>query len=110
MAKIIMSPKAKQDLTEIGDYISLRLHNKAAAYNVIQHIRESVFSLRQFPEMGTPIMPVTNQSYRYLISGNYMILYHLFSGSVHIDRILYGRRDYVSILFGDELTDESDQL
>ena len=27
---------------------------------------------------------------------------------VMVDRILYGRRDYLSILFGEELTEESE--
>ena len=35
-----------------------------------------------------------------------MIFCHLSGESACIDRILYGRRDYLSILFGNELTEE----
>ena len=42
-------------------------------------------------------------SYRYLICGNYMVFYRFRDRTVFIDRILYGGRDYLSILFGDEL-------
>ena len=35
-----------------------------------------------------------------------MIFCHLSGESACIDRILYGRWDYLSILFGDELTEE----
>lgn len=32
----------------------------------------------------------------------------LAENAVHIDRILYGRRDYLSVLFGEEFSDEMD--
>ena len=37
-----------------------------------------------------------------------MIFYHISGNTVHIDRILYGRRDYLSILLGAELTEKSE--
>ena len=33
MADIVFSPEAKRDLTETGDYIAFKLHNKSAARN-----------------------------------------------------------------------------
>ena len=33
---------------------------------------------------------------------------HISGETVWIDRILYGRRDYLAILFGNELTDENE--
>ena len=39
-------------------------------------------------------------------AGDYMVFYHISTETVWIDRILYGRRDYLAILFGNELTDE----
>ena len=39
-------------------------------------------------------------------AGDYMVFYHISGETVWIDRILYGRRDYLAILFGNELTDE----
>ena len=37
-----------------------------------------------------------------------MAFYHVYNEEVMVDRILYGRRDYLSILFGGELTEESE--
>ena len=37
-----------------------------------------------------------------------MVFYHIHIEEVMVDRILYGRRDYLSILFGEELTEESE--
>ena len=108
-AKIIMSPTAKQDLTKIGDYIAFQLHNKSAARNTIRRIEKAVMALRHFPKMGTLLsFDSTNSKYRYLVCGNYMVFYHLPENNIYIDRILYGRRDYLAILFGNEFNEESD--
>lgn len=107
MTKVVISPAARKDLQEIGDYIALKLHNKAAARNLIGRIHRAVTALKQFPESGAPLrFPAIQMQYRYLICGNYMIFYHLSDESACVDRILYGRRDYLSILFSDELSEE----
>ena len=43
-----------------------------------------------------------NVGYRYLVCGSYMVFYHISDSSVQIDRVLYGRRNYVSLLFDGE--------
>ena len=107
MSKILLSPEARKDLAEIGDYIASQLRNKAAAKSLIKRIRIEVLSLEQFPESGTPVcFSGPSFVYRYLICGNYMIFYHLAGDTVLIDRILYGRRDYLSVLFGNEFTED----
>lgn len=107
MTKVVFSPEARKDLLEIGDYVAFKLHNKAAARNLIGKIQTTVLTLQRFPESGTPLDYVgPNILYRYLICGNYMIFYHLSDDRACVDRILYGRRDYLSILFGDELREE----
>ena len=108
MAKIMISPLARADMREIGDYISGELRNPDAALRMIQRFRETIKPLSQFPEMGSPLLAAGKQSvpYRYLICGSYMIFYHVASDTVLIDRVLYGRRDYMALLFGDQLEEE----
>ena len=66
-------------------------------------------TLEQFPEAGTSVLiPGSPAAYRYLVCGSYMVFYHIHIEEVMVDRILYGRRDYLSILFGEELTEESE--
>lgn len=66
-------------------------------------------SLRHFPESGTPLhFSEPNFVYRYLVCGSYMIFCHISEGAVSIDRILYGRRDYLAILFGDQLPEDDE--
>jgi len=107
MARIVFSTEARQDLADTGDYIAFTLRNKSAARSLLERIKKDVMSLAQFPESGTPLsFSEPKYVYRYLICGNYMIFYHFSENTVHIDRILYGRRDYLSILFREELTEE----
>ena len=108
MAKIMISPLARADMREIADYIANELRNPEAARRLIQRFREAVSRLGSFPEMGSPLLAVGKQRvpYRYLVCGSYMIFYHLAAEGVLVDRVLYGRRDYMALLFGDQLEEE----
>lgn len=107
MAKLVFTPLARQDLVETGDYIANQLRNRTAARKLIRNIHAAVRVLEDFPCSGTPLdAPGVHILYRYLICGHYMIFYHISGETVWIDRILYGRRDYLSILFGNEFPEE----
>ena len=108
MAELFVSPQARADMEEISDYISRELCNPEAALNMIRRFRAAISPLRDLPEMGAPLLSAGKQRtlYRYLVCGSYLIFYHTDESFVHIDRVLYGRRDYLSLLFADELTEE----
>ena len=108
MHDLVISSLAKADMREIGDYIADELKNSIAAERTIQRFRNAILPLRKYPEMGSPLLTARSQDilYRYLVCGSYLIFYHLDSELVHIDRVLYGRRDYLALLFGDQLTEE----
>jgi plasmid stabilization system protein ParE len=57
MAKLIVSPMARADMREIGDYISQKLRNPDAALRMIRRFREAMSPLREFPESGAPLWP-----------------------------------------------------
>ena len=109
MAKVIFSLLARDDMTEIGDYINRELQNPTAARNQIRRFRETILPLCDFPEMGTPLPAPGRQDpvYRYLVCGNYLLFYHLSETSVLVDRVLYGRRDYTALLFGNQFPEET---
>ena len=59
--------------------------------------------------IGAPlssIVPVESE-YRFLAYGKYLTFYRVVAQDVYIDRILYGRRNYLAVLFGDALDSES---
>lgn len=47
--------------------------------------------------------------FRYCISGSYLIFYRVDSQYISVYRVLYERRDYVRILFGDIPEDETEE-
>ncbi|MDO4990665.1 MAG: type II toxin-antitoxin system RelE/ParE family toxin [Eubacteriales bacterium] len=108
MANLVISPLARADMREIGDYISRELRNPDAALRMIRRFKDAMRPLREFPEMGSPLLAAGKQSipYRYLVCGSYLIFYHVAADAVQIDRVLYGRRDYMALLFGDKLEED----
>ena len=108
MVEVTISTLALADLREIADYIAFRLQNTSAALSIIRRLRTSILSLGSYPEMGSPLLVSAKPDcpYRYLVCGSYMVFYHIADDAVRIDRVLYGRRDYLSILFSDQLHEE----
>ena len=107
--KIHYSPESRRDLDDIWDYIVLELQNRSAVERVIDHIMNAVDPLKNFAEMGTPLSSIADvgTDYRFLVSGNYMVFYRVQDSDVYIDRVLYGRSDYMSSLFKDSLREET---
>lgn len=108
MINAVLSPLAKSDMQEIGDYISQSLHNPSAVRQLILRFREVITSLQRSPEMGTPLLSeqADHIPYRNVICGNYMVFYHFSLETVYVDRVLYGRRDYMALLFGNLISEE----
>ena len=107
MIKFYISPQAKSDIEEIKEYITIELDNPIAALNVVSKIMKSMKQLIEFPDMGALLSSVIEipTNYRFLVSGNYLVFYRHERDSLYVVRVLYGRRDYISILFG-ELPEE----
>ena len=107
VARIVYSDIALKDLEEIGDYISEILMNPKAALNTVNKIQDAVDKLADFPLIGSPLSSIVKAEtdYRFLVCGNYLVFYRPQLNSVCIDRILYGRRNYMVILFGETSED-----
>ena len=107
--KIHYSPESRRDLDDIWDYNVSELQNRSAAERVINRIIDAVDPLKNFAEMGTPLSSIADigTDYRFLVSGNYMVFYRVQGNDVYIDRVLYGRSDYMSVLFKDLLREET---
>ena len=105
--KILVTPAALQDLKDIKKYISTDLSNPDAAVNVVRKIISSYMKLADMPFMGTMLQQSLHLDipFRYIISGNYLIFYKV-TENIEIHRIIYGRRDYIRILFPDIIPPE----
>ena len=107
MNKLNISPEASNDLKEIKQYISEELENETAADNTVRKIIERIRQLEEHALIGAPLDSVVDvkSDYRYLVCGSYLVFYRAYKTDVYIDRVLYGRRDYMPVLFG-QLKDE----
>ena len=105
MAKIRLSPTALLDLQQIKEYIEKTLSNPIAANNTIKRIIKDYSLLEQSPFMGVSLSTKVSfpTDYRFLISGKYIIFYKIDEEFVSIYRILYGKRDYLKVIFKDKI-------
>ena len=108
MISVALSPEAEKDLLQIKDYITDELENPAAANRILSEITKRIGKLADFPELGRMIEAIVplESEHRVLVCGNYLAFYLLEENMVLVDRILYGKRDFVRILF-DELPREN---
>lgn len=107
MAEIPFSPEAISDLQQTKVYIAEELCNEQAAINAIAGIMDRIRELAAFPEIGASLSSVIDfeTDYRFLICGNYTAFYRFENQNVYIVRVLYGRRDFMRILFGESNED-----
>ncbi len=102
MTQIVFSPDAISDLQSTKKYIAEDLQNEQAALNTISKIVKSIRMLEIFPESGPSLTAIVdfNTDYRYLSCGNYTVFYRYTDNKICIVRILYGRRNFMQVLFG----------
>lgn len=107
--KIHYSKESRRDLDEIWDHIAAELQNPIAAERMVNRIMDAVEQLADFAESGAPLASVADieSDYRFLVTGNYLTFYRVYENEVFVDRVLYGRRDYLRILFGDIINEDT---
>jgi addiction module RelE/StbE family toxin len=108
MASLKISPKAQKDMLEIKEYISEELGNQKAATDVLFEITKRIRTLIEFPLLGASLSSIIDieTGYRFLVCGQYTAFYRYENDIVYLDRVLYGRREFMKILFGDEKEEE----
>ena len=109
--KIHYAAESRRDLDEIWDYIAYNLQNVSAAERIVNRIMNDVNHLENHAEMGALLSSIVNveSDYRFLVTGNYLTFYRVSGNDVYVDRILYARRDYLRVLFGDTQEEEASE-
>ncbi|MCL2655781.1 MAG: type II toxin-antitoxin system RelE/ParE family toxin [Coriobacteriia bacterium] len=102
MAKVQVSPRAQDDLVATKTYIEHDLCSPRAALTVIAQITKRLRELRKFPDLGASLDSFIDihTDYRFLVCDSYTVFYRHVGEEVFVDRILYGKRDFMKILFG----------
>ena len=97
---LFYSPQAQLDLDEIYDYFANELNDPRKGQGIVGDILSAVERIPgralRYPVVGP--LPFTTDEYRFLAVGSYLVLYRAVSESVYVDRILYKRRDFASLL------------
>ena len=103
MNNLHLSDEAQRDLAGIKAYISVELGNPAAALSIVRSITKDIRSLKSYAMLGAELSSISAvpSDYRFLVTGNYLTFYRVLGTDVYVDRVLYGRRDYLRDLFGD---------
>ncbi len=96
---------ALQDLQQIKAYIANELCNSDAAAHILKEILDACQRLKGMPLIGKKLSAAIEieSDFRYCICANYLIFYKADSEYVSVYRVLYGKRDYVRILFGEQM-------
>lgn len=99
-----VSYEAINDIAEIKRYIREECCNPAAANRIANKITNKYKLLKTSPYIGAAFNAVADieSDYRYLVCGSYIIFYRILSDHVEVVRIIYGRRDYAKIIFGND--------
>lgn len=108
MNNINFSPAAQNDLIEIMKYIEEEFQDISAAHKTIAKIIKKISILKTHGKAGAPLAAVTHFEghYRFLVCGNYLCFYRNDGNEVYVDRIIYHRRNYMQVLFGDRLEED----
>ena len=102
--EVSMASPAERDLIKISDYIAIELGEPAVARKLVARIKKAVLSLDEMPyrhaEIDSELIGVAG--IRHLIEANYIVFYHIREDkkSVRVLRVLYGKRNWQTILWG----------
>jgi plasmid stabilization system protein ParE len=93
--KLSILPLFEDDLNEIVDYITLRLHNKIAAENLVDEVEKAIHERLACAEAFEPYPSTKNRLHPYyrIQVKNFTIFYVVIGDTMEVRRILYSRRD-----------------
>lgn len=94
---VVFSQEAFDDLDRIAAVIAE--DNPKRAVSFIRELRQRCEGLSDMPRRFQLVPRYEHTGVRRRIVGNYLVFYHVGEASVEILHILYGARDYESVLF-----------
>jgi toxin ParE1/3/4 len=95
--KIMWRPATARQLDCIADYISI--FSPAAARKIVKSIRNSVKQLEKNPFIGQreELLIKLKMDYRYIVDGNYKVIYRFDKNTVYVIAIFDTRRNPKSL-------------
>jgi len=99
-AELYWTPFAVKSLNEIKDYIEQETQSETIAANYINKLIDRIEQLKTFPDSGTEeqLLKRLKQNSRYLVEGNYKIIYQCKDNKVIITDIFHTKQTPVKIV------------
>lgn len=97
--RILRTPAAQADLTNIAEYIGIENHDPIAARKFLDDFEQKTLSYAHQPEMGEPRPDLGEDLRSFAFKKNYVIIYSPLEDGIDILRVIHGARDYAN-LFG----------
>ena len=97
--KILWADVAKQDISDIIEYIAIE--NPANALKILQKIRKMASILHSLPERGRVVPELQDQGiliYREIVTAPWRIIYRISDKNVYVLSVLDARRNIEDIL------------
>jgi toxin ParE1/3/4 len=96
MKRFILTPRAKQDVNDIWEYIAN--DNTEAADRVLDALDNAMIKLAKNPGIGHWRDELTDKRHRFLLVYSYLIVYRHATKPLQIIRVLHAARDVLSML------------
>lgn len=93
--KLRFLPLFEDDLSEIVDYIALRLKNPIAAENLVNEVQMAIRERTTCAEAFEPYLSSREREYPYyrIYVKNYIVFYVVIGDVMEVRRIVYNRRN-----------------
>jgi len=94
------TPKYVEDLNEIVDYITYKLHNSNSAMNLVKRIEDAILERLNCPLVFESFQSSRKRRYPYyrIYVDNFTIYYVVIDNIMEVRRILYSGRDSNKII------------
>lgn len=99
MAAVTFSPRSRQDILDIGDYIAK--DSRAHARRFVRKLMEQCQRIGKAP-FGYVSREDLAPDLQMAALGRYVIFFRVIDGTVRIERVLHGARNLPAVLGGDE--------
>jgi len=91
----LLLPLFEEDLTQIADYIAIRLQNPAAAERLVSDIESAIYRRLEAPLSTAPYPSKRERLHPYyrINVRNFSVFYVVVDDTMEVRRVLYSRRN-----------------
>ena len=103
MYSLRYTPQAVYDMDSVWDEVYEASQSPDIADKYIKDFAEVIAGKKHFPKSGTPLRyKGLFTGFYYVTFKKYMAFYRIEDNFVEVIRIIYGKRDYMQVLFPDK--------